>query len=109
MAVPLPFVNLFLIRNEFSLIHLITLLVSFLVCILHAVFRPPVSRALASRYGDNESMESSLLNMEGGSSFHRSGDEDAYDLPANANIRLRSRPLPNANYSSRPPPPSHGM
>eukprot|EP01084_Bolivina_argentea_P294876 507519_1 len=75
-----------------------------IVCFLHAAFRPPVSRALASRDGDTETMEDILLNMEGGSFLQANTAQDPHDLPANANIRLRSRPLPNAKYSSRPPP-----
>ncbi len=81
---------------------------SFLVCLLHAVFRPPVSRAVASRDGEKSTLlNASLEDLEGGPSSsylleQPNSTQDLLDLPANANIRLRSRPLPNAKYIPGP-------
>ncbi len=66
-----------------------------------------MSRAFASREGEKAMLRETLDDMEGGSSFSSvlqdDMAQDPYDLPANANIRLRSRPLPNSKYPPGPP------
>lgn len=62
-----------------------------LLCLLHAVFRPPVARALrhASRGCTDPELEKGDGDVEGGGAGMKGRGRAA---PVNANIRLRSRP-----------------
>ncbi|CAM9204396.1 unnamed protein product [Choristocarpus tenellus] len=64
-----------------------------LICLLHAVLRPPVARAV--RGGGDPRVATTGDDLEGGGKVGQGGRSG----PVNANMRLRSRPGVNADYS----------
>lgn len=76
------------------------------VCLLHATFRPPVARAVRRGGGGAPELHGGDGDLEGGGGGNLGGR--GRPGPVNANMRLRTRPVPGGamggGMATSPPP-----